>query len=167
VKWPTACLNKWVPYLRLAASAAALLALVFPGCNSVSRITKSSLSKTQLYAVSGESTAFFRHGPQPGHDPDSRLAKDTLVKLIRPSFGYSKIELVDSGEKGYVLNEQIKPAPPSLIAAATAVREDHVGPIGPQTFGSPRETFNLDSNDPRLIPPPEELPAPDLPPSTQ
>lgn len=161
MKWPTACLNTRVPHLRLAASAAALLALFSSGCNSVSRITARSPANGPLYAVSTDSTAFFRHGPQPGRDPDSRLAKDTLVKLIRPSFGYSKIELVNSGEKGYVLNEQIKPAPPSLIAATTVARED---PVGPQTFGSPRETFNLNSNDPRLVPPPEELPAPDLPP---
>ena len=90
------------------------------------------------------------------------LPKDTMVRLIRPALGYSKVQLVASGERGYVLSEEIKPAssPAALVAAAPVLPADSVAAPGSGRFG---ETFNIDSSDPRLVPPPEELPNPDLP----
>ena len=162
MKWRGACLNPGVPYSRLAASAAVLLALLPSGCKSTHETHASAAPGGKLFAVTSDSAPFFRHGPQQGRDPDSKLARDTVVRLIRPSFGYSKVELVSSGEKGYVSSEEIRPAPASLIAAALAGPADSAiaNTVGPQG-----ETFNIDSNDPRLVPPPEQLPAPDLPPA--
>ena len=108
---------------------------------------------TRLFAITVDSAAFFRYGPQAGRDPDLKLPKDTVVKLIRPSFGYSKIQVVTSGVRGYVASEEIGPASPTLLAAVNT----------PPTARRASEQFHLNSNDPRLIPPPEELPAPDLP----
>jgi hypothetical protein len=72
------------------------------------------------------------------------------MTLIRPSFGYSTVHVVN-GQEGYVASEDIKPAPPALIAALTAP------PPGaePATHG---ERFDLNSSDPRLAVPPEDLP---------
>jgi hypothetical protein len=165
VKWRGPCLKTRVAYSRLAALAAILLAIFTDGCNTTHQTRSITSPEGKVYAVTNDSAAFFRHGPQSGRDPDKKLPKDTLVKLIRPSFGYSKIELVSSKEKGYVLSDDIKPASPSLIAATTTtatVTQDTT--VAHSTFGSPRETFNIDSNDPRLVPPPEQLPAPGLPP---
>lgn len=83
------------------------------------------------------------------------------MKLIRPSFGYSKVQLVASGQQGYVLSEEIKPASPHLVAATTAPAENSVAAVPASTPAG--EQFNLNSNDPRLVPPPEDLPDPDLP----
>ena len=93
-------------------------------------------------------------------EPDQKLPKDTVVKLIRPSFGYSKIQVVESGVQGYIASEEIRPASSTLLAAATAPPVD---PIAAQTV-PPAEQFNLNSEDPRLVPPPEQLPGVDLPP---
>lgn len=163
MNWRGACLKVGVPYSRLAALAALSLAVLAPGCKTTHQTRALTSPGGKLFAVTTDSTPFFQHGPQAGRDPEKRLPKDTLVKLIRPSFGYSKIELVSSGEKGYILSDNIKPASPSLIAAATTVTEETTVA---HTFGSPRETFDFNSNDPRLVPPPEQLPPPDLPPQT-
>ena len=167
MKWRGACLITGVPYSRLAALAAVLLAILSLSCTATHQAhTATSASQGgKIFAVSADAAAFYRHGPEQGRDPDSSLAKDTLVRLIRPSFGYSKIQLVSSGEKGYVLSDDIKPASPSLIAAANTVATENTATVA-HTFGSPRETFNINSDDPRLVPPPEQLPPPDLPPQT-
>jgi hypothetical protein len=90
------------------------------------------------------------------------LPKDTVVKLIRPSFGYSKIEIVSSGVKGYVASEEIRPASSTLLAAAATTPP--TASLSPETTGPTGEHFNINSDDPRLVPPPEQLPGVDLPP---
>jgi len=149
-----------MPYYRQAAAALTLLAALFTACRSADKPSQSSTKATRLFAVTVDSAAFFRHGPQQGREPDLKLPRDTVVKLIRPSFGYSKIQVVTSGLQGYVASEEIRPASAALLAAATTSPIDSVGADTPGPGG---EQFNLDSSDPRLVPPPEELPNPDLP----
>lgn len=139
-------------YLRIALALAFLPALL-TGCRSADKPAQSTTKATRLFAIAVDSAPFFRHGPRTGLEPDLKLPRDTVVKLIRPSFGYSKIQVVASGVQGYVASEEIRPASPTLLAAAAT----------PET--SPAlEQFNLNSTDPRLVPPPEQLPDPDLPP---
>ena len=83
-----------------------------------------------------------------------------MVKLIRPSLGYCKIQVVASGLQGYVASEEIRPASSTLLAAATAPPAD---PVDTQTDDVAGGRFNINSDDPRLVPPPEELPDPDMP----
>lgn len=157
------CLSPRVDYSRLALAAAAVLALSFSACSSVTKtvqkVTKPP-ENAKLYAVTADSAAFYRHGPQPGREPDQKLSKDTVVKLIRPSFGFSKVQLVASGEQGYVASDEIRPATPMLIASAATARPESAAATSPLPAV---EQFNLNSDDPRLVPPPEELPDPDLP----
>jgi hypothetical protein len=70
------------------------------------------------------------------------------------------VQLVASGEQGYVASEEIKPASSTLVASTTTARTDHPLSAPPPPAV---EQFNLNSNDPRLVPPPEDLPDPDLP----
>lgn len=157
------CLNPRVNYSRLALAAAVVLALSFSACSSVTKTVQKVTKPPEngkVFAITADSAAFFRHGPQQGREPDQKLSKDTLVKLIRPSFGYSKVQLVASGEQGYVASDEIKPASPMLVASTATARTEsaHSAPPSPAA-----EQFNLNSDDPRLVPPPEELPDPDLP----
>jgi hypothetical protein len=103
----------------------------------------------KYYAVTKE-TPFYHYGPLQGNGPDQKLAQDTLVTVVRPSFGYSKVRLLN-GEQGYLASEDIHVASPALVAAAFAP---------PPSSSASR--FRLDVNDPRLIAPPPPLPA-DLP----
>lgn len=107
----------------------------------------------RLFAVSKEQAAFYRYGPQQGNGPDQRLQRDTVLALIRPSFGYSKVQLL-TGEQGYVASEDIHLASKELIATTIAPP--------PSVAQNRSRHFRLDSNDPRLIAPPEQLPL-DLP----
>jgi hypothetical protein len=157
------CLNPRVNYSRLAFAAAAVFALSFSACSSVTKTVQKVTKPPEdgkLFAITADSAAFFRHGPQQGREPDQKLSKDTIVKMIRPSFGYSKVQLVASGEQGYVASDEIKPASPMLVASTATTRTEsaHSAPSSPAA-----EQFNLNSDDPRLVPPPEELPDPDLP----
>ncbi len=114
-------------------------------------------SSGELFAVSAAQTPFYRFGPQQGYGPDESLPKDTLMALIRPSFGYCKVQLLDGDKEGYVAAEDIKPAPATLLASLNApVRNASV-----TRRGSARENFDVRSSEP---PPPETLPNPDLPP---
>ena len=157
------CLNPRVNYSRWAVAVAAVLALSFSACSSVTKTVQKVTQppeNAKLYAITADSAAFFRHGPQQGREPDQKLSRDTIVKLIRPSFGYSKVQLVASGEQGYVASDEIKPASPMLVASTATARTESVHSAPPSPAA---EQFNLNSDDPRLVPPPEDLPDPDLP----
>jgi len=138
--------------------------LIFSGCSATSKPTATTTSTAKrdakLFVVSVDSTAFFRHGPQAGREPDSKLSKETVVKLIRPSFGYSKVEIAATGEQGYVSSEDIRPASSNLIASVSAPKVD---PLATPSTTPAVEQFNLNSDDPRLVPPPENLPPAELP----
>jgi hypothetical protein len=131
-----------------ASPAVALILLVhfLAGCASgqgTARLAKVG----KFYAVTSDKTAFYKYGPQQGNGADLELPKDTLLTLVKSSFGYCKVTLT-SGEQGYVAKEDINVAPPNLVAAVT-------NPAGSAARG---EHFNINSNDPRLIAPPEALP---------
>jgi hypothetical protein len=151
-----------VNYPRLLPVSASLL-LVFAGCSATNKTTQTTTPAkrdAKLFVVSVESAAFFRRGPQPGREPDKTLSKETVLKLIRPSFGYSKVEVAATGEQGYVASEEIRPASSNLIASVSATKVD---PLATPDSSPAAEQFNLNSNDPRLVPPPEDLPPAELP----
>ncbi len=79
------------------------------------------------------------------------------MKVIRPSFGYVKVQLQD-GQSGYVANEDIGPATPDVVTEKLAPPPVPEAVVTSHT-STPEEQFRLDSNDPRLIAPPEPLPA--------
>lgn len=144
--------------------AIAVLGFIFAGCSATNKpaatTTSTAKREAKLFVVSVDSTGFFRHGPQAGREPDGRLSKETVVKLIRPSFGYSKVEIAATGEQGYVSSEDIRPASSNLIASVSAPKID---PLATPSTTPAVEQFNLNSDDPRLVPPPEQLPQGELP----
>jgi hypothetical protein len=151
-----------VNYSRLLP-AAALLAICVAGCSNAEKkpvFTSTAKRDTKFFVVSVESAAFFRRGPQTGREPDKTLSKETVLKLIRPSFGYSKVEVVATGEQGYVASEEIRPASSALVASVSAPKTD---PLAMPSTRPAVEQFNLNSSDPRLVPPPEDLPPIELP----
>ena len=156
-----------VNYSRILPGAA-LLALFLSACSSANKPavteTKPAKKERALYAVSSDSAAFFKHGPQTGREPDKTLPRQTVVKLIRPSFGYSKVEIAETGETGYVSSEDIRPTTSALIASTSAPKPDPLAtPPIENPIENPVEQFNLNSSDPRLVPPPEDLPPAELP----
>ena len=150
-------------YSRLLP-ALSLVALFFGACSNANKTTQttkpSAKRDAKLFVVSVESAAFFRRGPQTGREPDRSLTRETVVKLIRPSFGFSKVEIAATGEQGYVASEEIRPASSNLIASVSVPKPD---PLATSSTPPPVEQFNLNSEDPRLIPPPEALPPTELP----
>lgn len=132
---------------------AAALASFLAGCASKGGNPVAKANSGKLFAVVADKTSFYRYGPQQGNGEDKSLPKDTLMTLIRPSFGYCKVHLM-AGEEGYVASEDIKPAPATLLASLNPPTT---------TSGSGRESFDVQSSEP---PPPEALPDPDLPPAS-
>jgi hypothetical protein len=120
------------------------------GCSLTRKNIFGSSDGAQIYSVTKEKAPFYKFGPQQGNGPDTELPRDTLMTLIRPSFGYCKVHLAN-GQEGYVAREDITIAPPALIAAANA-------PSPGTAPGAHGERFNLNSSDPRLVVPPEDLP---------
>ena len=130
----------------------ALAALLATSCSSS---LQPALSGTTggWYAVTASETPFYRYGPLQGSGPDITLPHDSIMKVIRPSFGYVKVRLQD-GQNGYVANEDIGPAAASVVAEKLAPPPTPAPRLADQS-----EQFRLDSNDPRLIAPPEPLPS--------
>ena len=126
-----------------------LLALCGAGCSTPDSAAPTASNSGKYYAVSVKEAEFYRYGPQQGNGPDQKLPQDTLVMLIRPSFGYSKVQLMN-GQQGYVASQDIHAAPPEVVSAATAPAAP---PTSTETGRTPKFRF-----DPRLIPP-ETLPA--------
>ncbi|MEO5719883.1 MAG: hypothetical protein ABIR71_00250 [Chthoniobacterales bacterium] len=143
---------------RFFSSAIALSGVVFlSACATNGSKPTVKITNGKMFAVIADTTSFYRYGPQQGNGPDQELPRDTVMTLIRPSFGYSKVQLL-AGAEGYVASEDIKPAPPTLLAALNAPPPStHSG------AGSERENFDIHSSEP---PPPEDLPDPDLPPTS-
>lgn len=130
--------------LGLAAWVATILLLV--GCTELEPNTPTAADGGKFYVVTADSADFYRYGPQQANGADKKLAKGTLVVLIRPSFGTCKVKLPD-GQQGFVANEDIVVASKDLIAAANApAARPH------------NARFRFDSPDPRLIVPSEPLP---------
>ena len=127
-------------------------AVLATGCASSSKTGVLSGTTDGWYAVSSSQTPFYRYGPQQGNGPDMQLPHDAIMKVIRPSFGYVKVQLQD-GENGFVASEDIRPAPAALVAEKLAPP-----PIPSPVYASQGAQFRLDSDDPRLIAPPEPLP---------
>jgi hypothetical protein len=140
---------------HLLSFAAALLAA---GCASSNKPMTSSGANDNWYAVAANQTPFYRYGPQQGNGPDTQLPHDSIMKVIRPSFGYVKVQLQD-GKSGYVANEDIRPAAASLVAEKLAPPPEPV-PATVASQGDDGEQFGLNSDDPRLVAPPEPLPEP-------
>ena len=138
-----------MPMKSYALCAAAALGVA--ACSLTQKNIIGGAGSAQFYAVSSEKAPFYKFGPQQGNGPDMQLPRDTLMTLIRPSFGYCKVHLTN-GQEGYVASEDIKVAPASLVAAATAP------PPGAAPATNHGERFNLNSTDPRLNVPPEDLP---------
>jgi hypothetical protein len=105
------------------------------------------------YSVAANQTPFYHYGPQQGSGPDAQLPKDSIMKVIRPSFGYVKVQLQD-GQDGYVASEDIQPASAALVAEKLAPPPE----LPPPILAGQGEQFDLNSSDPRLIAPPEPLP---------
>ena len=139
------------------AAVAVVLATLLPGCASRSRNPVTRANSGKIFAVTANQTSFYRYGPQQGSGADQQLPKDTLVTLIRPSFGYCKVQLLENSAEGYVASEDIRPAPPTLLAALNPATTD-------PGISSGSENFDVNSSEP---PPPEALPDPDLPPTTE
>lgn len=72
-----------------------------------------------LFAVTKEKAAFYEFGPMQGRGADRELPRDTLVTVIRRSFGYAKVKLTD-GKTGFVASDDIARAPERLIAQTTS-----------------------------------------------
>ena len=132
----------------------AAASLLTTGCESSRPPKIFSGTTNRWYSVAASQTAFYRHGPQQGNGPDMQLPRDSIMKVIRPSFGYVKVQLQD-GENGYVANEDIRPAPATLVAQKLAPPPE-LAPL--PTIADQGEGFQLNSDDPRLIAPPEPLP---------
>jgi hypothetical protein len=132
----------------------AAASLLTTGCESSKQPKIFSGTTNSWYSVAASQTPFYRHGPQQGNGPDMQLPRDSIMKVIRPSFGYVKVQLQD-GENGYVANEDIRPAPATLVAEKLAPPP---APPPPPTVADQGEQFQLNSDDPRLIAPAEPLP---------
>ena len=111
---------KWV--LDLVLLGGGHLGLVLLSCVALLPAASRGLalknSGEKFFAVSSDKASFYRYGPQQGNGPDETLPHDTLMTLIRPSFGYCKVQLVGTSKQGYVASEDIKPAPPTLVGRA-------------------------------------------------
>lgn len=133
---------RWMAALPLVLAAAMLLA----ACSTAPPGKSIAANNGKYYSVTSPEAEFFHYGPQQGSGPDQKLPHDTLLTLIRPSFGYCKVQLLN-GEQGYIASEDIHSASPQLIAAVTAPPPEALAP-----------RMRLSPNDPRLIVPPEPLP---------
>jgi len=109
----------------------------------------------QYYVVSAKEAEFYHYGPQQANGPDEKLAEGTLVMLIRPAFGYSKVQL-SNGLQGYMASQDIHAAPPEVVQAATNPNPPVIGTSTGESGRQPRFHYNV--IDPRFLPPPPPLP---------
>jgi uncharacterized protein YgiM (DUF1202 family) len=138
----------------LSGSLLVLLALCGTSCSTPESAAPAAASNSgQYYVVSAREAKFFRYGPQQASGPDEKLAQGTLVTLIRPTFGYRKVQL-SNGLQGYVASQDIHAAPPEVVQAATNPNPTVSGTSEPNRNRRSRDSMV----DPRFLPPPPALP---------
>jgi hypothetical protein len=146
--------QKRIAAVILLASCAAVL---FPGCvHWFAHHSPPAATKTALYAIKPDTSSFYRFGPQQGNGPDRELTRDTVVTVIRRSFGYSKVRLED-GESGFVANDDLVPAPQRLIAQVENTSTELAEPLPP----TPPVALPVSDSSPEFEPTP--LPQPLMP----
>jgi hypothetical protein len=133
--------------VRIAPLVSLLVAVIMLccGCAKSDPARPVAANGGKFFAVTANSTPFYQYGPLQGGGADKTLPKDTLVTLIRPSFGYCKVKLTN-GEQGYVASDDIGAAPPALVAAANT-------PARSSTVRS-----RPDLPEPEFVPAPDSLP---------
>jgi hypothetical protein len=131
--------------VRIAPLLLLAVIMLSCGCAKSNPARPVAANGEKFFAVTANSTPFYRYGPQQGSGPDKTLPKDTLMTLIRSSFGYSKVKLT-TGEQGYVARDDIRVAPPALIAAANTPAESSGAHLRP------------DLAEPPFVAPPDSLP---------
>ena len=138
----------------LSGSLLVLLALCGTSCSTPESAAPAAASNSgQYYVVSAREAKFFHYGPQQATGPDEKLAQGTLVTLIRPEFGYRKVQL-SNGLQGYVASQDIHVAPPEVVQAATNPNPTVSGTSEPNRNRRSRDN----TVDPRFLPPPPALP---------
>jgi hypothetical protein len=100
-----------------------VLAICGCGHRSAPQGNRVAAKHDALFAVKVDKTAFYEFGPMQARGPDRQLSRDTLVTLIRRSFGYSKVRLED-GQVGFVANDDVDRAPERLIAQTRSDADD-------------------------------------------
>jgi hypothetical protein len=134
-----------------------LLAFCGMSCSTPGSTASPAPNSGKYYLVSAREAAFFRYGPQQANGPDERLPHGTLVGLLRTSFGYSEVQLMN-GVQGYVASQDLHTAPPEVVRAAT-----NPNPTASATSEANRNRRFHNMVDPRFLPPPplpEDQPEP-------
>ena len=138
----------------LSGSVLILFALCETNCSTPESAAQAAASNSgQFYIVSAREAEFFRYGPQQANGPDEKLAQGTLVTLLRPAFGYRKVQL-SNGLQGYVASQDIHAAPPEVVQAATNPHP----PVTGTSESNRQARFRYNTVDPRFLPPPPPLP---------
>ena len=138
----------------ISGSVLILFALCATSCSTPESAGPAAASTSgQYYVVSAKEAEFYRYGPQQANGPDEKLAQGTLVTVMRPAFGYSKIQL-SNGLQGYIASQDIHAAPPEVVQAATNPNP----PMSGTSESSRQPRFRYNIVDPRFLPPPPALP---------
>jgi hypothetical protein len=91
-----------------------LALLLFGGC----ALPQSPAPKTDQFQVSVPRAQFYKYGPSQSFGPDFVLVKGQRVTVTKRSFGFTRVVTQD-GVTGYVASEELEPAPPDPVPAAT------------------------------------------------
>jgi hypothetical protein len=138
---------------RLSCNFLFLFTLCGTSCSTPDSGSPAASNGGQYYIVSAGKALFYRYGPQQGNGPDGKLPQGTLMTLIRPAFGYSKVQLL-TGLQGYVATQDIQSAPPKVVQE----RINPNRPLAGMSESNRHSRFHDNIVDPRLLPPPPPLP---------
>jgi hypothetical protein len=138
---------------RLSCNLLVLIALCGTSCSTPDSGAPAASNSGQYYIVSSKKALFYRYGPQQASGPDGKVPLGTLMTLIRPAFGYSKVQLL-TGLQGYVATQDIQPAPPKVVQE----RINPNRPLAGMSESNRHLRFHDNIVDPRLLPPPPPLP---------
>ena len=138
---------------RLSGSLGVLLALCGTSCSTPDSAAPAASNSGQYFIVGARRAPFYRYGPQQANGPDGKLPQGTLMTLIRPAFGYSKVQL-SNGLQGYVATQDIQAAPPEVVQATIHPNR----PLTGTSESNRHPRFHDNIVDPRFLPPPPPLP---------
>jgi len=125
-----------------------MVSQLLSGCSSI----EYPPDKAPRMVVLHDGVPFYLHGPAQGNGSDGTLAQGDEVQVLRKEFGYSFVQR-DTGQKGFVANEELATAPPLPKQSPTPSQNLSTPSLWPQEKSLPDiPTPDLDTNEP-LAPP--------------
>ena len=99
-------------------------------CSTSAPPPPSSAAGPVRYMVTADTTPFYKYGPAQANGADMQLKKGREVVMLERHYGYSRVQVADGGDAGYISTDDIAPSPHPQALATAPIKKSGGGSRG-------------------------------------